>query len=219
MFRNNCEASVLFARPDKTKSRSSCSTPAPGSTVRSHEPKLVVSRPRASFDAGLLLPRFDVAIRRSLTVHVHLAMFVSRARSCDRGTRLCFIPQRMVTFRARFSALTSCLPSRCSCSRSSFDVRAHVHARVTAVVRSHAFARNVPRRSPCAFTTKTSWPRSPLSCRPCAPLDAHGRHALGSQSTGSRVRVTFRRRQGTDPLKIAPRSSHPAIAPVLAFRR
>jgi hypothetical protein len=30
-------------------------------------------------------------------------------------------------------------------------------------------------------------------CLPCSPLDEHGQHSIGSQSTGSRIRVTFRR--------------------------
>jgi hypothetical protein len=48
-----------------------------------------------------------------------------------------------------------------------------------------------------------------------------GQHSIGSQSTGSRIRVTFRRRPA--PIfflfEDLARSSHPAIAPALAFRR
>jgi hypothetical protein len=69
-----------------------------------------------------------------------------------------------------------------------------------------AFAPNGPRPSPSAFTTKSSWSRTPLSCLPCSPLDDHGQHSIGSQPTGSRIRVTFRRVPATILflLKIAP---------------
>jgi hypothetical protein len=45
-----------------------------------------------------------------------------------------------------------------------------------------------------------------FSCLPCSPLDDHGQHSIGSQPTGSRIRVTFRRVPATILflLKIAP---------------
>jgi hypothetical protein len=36
-----------------------------------------------------------------------------------------------------------------------------------------------------------------FSCLPCSPLDDHGQHSIGSQPTGSRIRVTFRRAPAT----------------------
>lgn len=46
---------------------------------------------------------------------------------------------------------------------------------------------------PSAFPTKSSLAERTFRCLPCSPLDDHGQHSIGSQSTGSRVRVTFRR--------------------------
>jgi hypothetical protein len=66
--------------------------------------------------------------------------------------RLATFPSRtcrwVATFRVRLSTVTSCSPSRCLRSRSSFDVRARIHAPVST---SFVLA-NVPRRSLCAFT-------------------------------------------------------------------
>lgn len=64
--------------------------------------------------------------------------------------------------RNRLSTITSCSPSRCLRSRSSFDVRARIHARVRTVVRSC--------ERPSALL---------LACsRPFAPCGAPGRAHL-----------------------------------------
>jgi hypothetical protein len=59
------------------------------------------------------------------------------------------------------------------------------------------------------------------SC-PCSSFDAHGRpHSIGSQSTGSRDRVTFRRPKAPILFLFEDRRSvpHPSIALVLALRQ
>jgi hypothetical protein len=60
-----------------------------------------------------------------------------------------------------------------------------------------------------------------FSCLPCSPLDEHGQHSIGSQSTGSRIRVTFRREPATILFlsRVAPAPRTRLIAPALAFRR
>jgi hypothetical protein len=67
--------------------------------------------------------------------------------------------------RNRLSTITSCSPSRCLRSRSSFDVRARIHTRVP----PSSVLANVPRRSPRVFTTfrpfRSSGPRSPSRVR------------------------------------------------------
>jgi len=67
--------------------------------------------------------------------------------------------------RARLSTLTACSPSRCLRPRSSCDVR--VHIRVGVLLSSvHVFAQTSLRSLPFAFTTKSSWSRSPSGvCR------------------------------------------------------
>lgn len=57
-------------------------------------------------------------------------------------------------------------------------------------------------------------------CLPCSPFDQHGQHFIGSQSTGSRIRVTFRREPATIVflLKIAPSPRTRQITPAFAFR-
>jgi len=186
-------------------------SPAPfGASIRerSHETRrFVVSRPRASCDAGLLMPRcvsrasHTLAGARSSRVHplrtlrcsedcpttVHRPQSDGHApcSSCDAHVVLAF------TVLAPAPALRR--------SRSQ-PLRGPVRRP------PRAFARNGPRPSPSAFTTKSSWSRSPLSCLPCSPLDDHGQHSIGSQPTGSRIRVTFRREPATILflLKIAP---------------
>lgn len=67
--------------------------------------------------------------------------------------------------RNRLSTITSCSPSRCLRSRSSFDARARIHTRVP----PSSVLANVPRRSPRVFTTfrplRSSGPRSPSRVR------------------------------------------------------
>lgn len=86
----------------------------------------------------------------------------------------------------------------------------------TSLIASFARSRFVCslRSEPSALTFSCSCPRS--SC------DAHGRtHSVGSQSTGSRDRVTFRRRKAPILFRFEDRRSmpHPSIALVLIFRR
>jgi hypothetical protein len=65
---------------------------------------------------------------------------------------------------------------------------------------------------PAAFTFSCSYPRS--------PFDAHGRlHSVGSQSTGSRVRVTFRRHSLRSSFENRRFTPLPSAAPVLILRR
>lgn len=171
---------------------------------------LVVSRPRASCDAGLLLPRcvsrasHTLADARSSRVHPLRTLRCSedcpttvhrplngRSRSVlvlRRSRRACL---HGACTRARLAAF-ACAPASGSGPSSA----------------STLSRKDVPRPSPSAFTTKSSWSRSPLSCLPCSPLDDHGQHSIGSQPTGSRIRVTFRRAPATILFlsKIAPAS-------------
>lgn len=123
--------------------------------------------------------------------------------------------------RNRLSTITSCSPSRCLRSRSSFDVRARIHASGPTVVRScerpSAISSRVHDLSPlaelrAALTFSCSYPRS--------SFDAHGRfHSVGSQSTGSRVRVTFRRHSLRSSFENRRSTPLTSITPVLILRR
>lgn len=123
--------------------------------------------------------------------------------------------------RNRLSTITSCSPSRCLRSRSSFDARARIHVQVP----PSSVLANVPRRSLRVFTTfrplRSSGSRSPSrGSYPRSPFDAHGRfHTVGSQSTGSRVRVTFRRRSLRSSFENRRSTPLPSITPVLILRR
>jgi hypothetical protein len=58
-----------------------------------------------------------------------------------------------------------------------------------------------------------------FSCLPRSPLDEHGQHSIGSQSTGSRIRVTFRRAPATILFlsRIAPASRTRPLRPPSPF--
>lgn len=70
--------------------------------------------------------------------------------------RLATFPSRtcrwVATFRVRLSTITPCSPSRCLRSRSSFDVRARIHAPVS----TSSVLANVPHRSLCACRTSVA---------------------------------------------------------------
>jgi hypothetical protein len=157
----------------------------------------VVSRPRASFDAGLLMPRL---VSQSLLhpCECSKACAFILGAPCDapkNARRLCIIPKgwpRLLC--ARLSTLTACSPSRCLKLRSPFGAHRSIRVRVLPSS-AHAFA-----QTSLGFLLRVHdqelLAEYTFSCLPCSPLDAHGQHFIGSQSTGSRIRVTFRRVKG-----------------------
>jgi hypothetical protein len=218
--RNNCEAPNLQARPGKSRRRSSCSTPVADhlamtelgvalltvtrtfrcvdQRAESRTRRLVVSRPRASCDAGLLMPRCVSRASRTLSDARSPRVHPLRTLRCseDRPTTV---------HRPQTDGHAPC---------SSLD--AHVVLAFTVLAPAPVLRRSRPhplrgpvRRPPPRFRVKTSLvplpprprPRAPgrahLPCLPCSPLDDHGQHSIGSQPTGSRIRVTFRREPAT----------------------
>jgi hypothetical protein len=88
-----------------------------------------------------------------------------------------------------------------------------------AVVRSHAFAQKRPSAISSAFTTKSSWPRSPFrACRVRLSTLTAALHRLTVYGLANSCHVSTR--AGFDPLLFEDRAftSHSAIAPALAFR-
>lgn len=126
----------------------------------------------------------------------------------------------MATLRARLSTLTACSPSRCLRTRSSCDVRVHIRFRILPSSVFTLSRKNVPRLSP---------PRS----RPRALGRAHlsastvlafrptraTLHRLTVYGLANSCHVSTR--ASDDPLPFEDRAftSHPAIAPALAFRQ
>jgi hypothetical protein len=103
--------------------------------------------------------------------------------------------------------------------------RSHPHPRSGFnVVRSCERPSSIPLRVhtlPCSLRSKQSALTFSCSC-PRSSFDAHGRtHSVGSQSTGSRVRFTFRQREAPILFRFEDRRSmlHPSIALMLALRR
>lgn len=83
---------------------------------------------------------------------------------------------------------------------------------------------NVPRRSPpCShpFAPCGAPGRVHLSCSASVFIFRRSRrvHSIGSQSTGSRFRVTFRREEASIAFRPSRLHPHPAITLVLVFRR
>lgn len=207
---------------------------------------LVVSRPRASFDAGLLMPRFFHAPRSSLRIFGDardLFPPFDVPRSLDGPCSPCGAhvrarlpdpPLRMSSAYEARDCASSLKDGHAPCSSLdahgvlAFSVPAHAFVlrrsrshslSDPAVVRLYAFAQNVPRHSP---------PRS----RPRALGRAHLSVSTvlafrGSRATLHRLTVYglanschVSTRAGGDPLLFEDRAftSHPAIAPALAFR-
>lgn len=102
--------------------------------------------------------------------------------------------------------------------------RSRSHPRsVPAVVRPR-FRANVPRRSPpCShpFAPCGAPGRVHHSCSASVFIFRRSRrvHSIGSQSTGSRFRVTFRREEASIAFRPSRLHPHPAITLVLVFRR
>jgi len=115
-----------------------------------------------------------------------------------RGTRLCIIPKGWPRFFVHvFQRTRACSPSRCLRPRPPCDVRVHNRFGGPSVVRPALSHETSLGSLPSAFTTKSSLAERTFRCLPCSPLDDHGQHFIGSQSTGSRFRVTFRREPAT----------------------
>lgn len=185
--------SILLRRPRSgsllTSLRRTFRCRVEGAESSSKTKLLVVSRPRASFDAGLLMPRFFHAPRSSLRTFgdAHdLFPPCDVPRSLDGPwspcgahvrARLPDPPLRMSSAYEARDCASSLKDGHAPCS--SFDAHGvfafsvPAHALVLrrsrshslsdpAVVRLRAFAQKRPSTFPSAFTTKSSWPRSPF---------------------------------------------------------
>lgn len=193
----------------------------------------MVSRPRASFDAGLLMPRSFHAFAhpcgrsKTRTIFSHLAVFRDRSTvpcspcGAHGRARLPDPPLRMSSAYEARDCASSLKDGHASCS--SFDAHCVLafsvpaHALVLrrsrshplsgpAVVRLHAFTQKRPSAFSFCVHDQELLAALTFPCLPCSPFDQHGQHFIGSQSTGSRIRVTFRRELATILflLKIAP---------------
>jgi len=183
---------------------------------------LVVSRPRASCDAGLLIAAMCFAGFSTPFRMLRCQRMILFA-PCDApkiARRLVPHPSRMATFRARLPTFTACSPSRCLSPASIFRRPRAQPLRGPTVVR-------------LPLARKTSLDLLPLRSRPRALGRVHLRVStvlasrrsratpFGSQSTGSRARVTFRREKASIFFLFEDRTfaSHPATTTTLTFRR
>jgi hypothetical protein len=178
-IRSNCEALILQARPGKSKRQSSCSTPVDRSPcddraggrslavartfrcvdqgAESRTQGLVVSRPRASCDAGLLMPRcvsrashtLADALKLAHSSSSHLAMLRRSPDNCASSLKDGHAP--CSSFDAHVVLAFPVIAPAPVLRRS----RAHP---LRGPVRRPppAFAKDVPRPSPSASTTKSS---------------------------------------------------------------
>lgn len=102
----------------------------------------------------------------------------------------------MATLHARLSTLTACSPSRCLRTRSSCDVRVHIRFWILPSSVS-TLSRKTSLDIPLRVHDQELLAALTFPCLPCSPFGDHGQHFIGSQSTGSRIRVTFRRGPAT----------------------
>jgi hypothetical protein len=121
----------------------------------------VVSRPRASCDAGLLMPRCvsraSPILADARSPRIHPLRTLRCSEDCPTTVPR---PLRTATPRARLSTLTSCSPSRCLRPRSSFDARVRRRSGVSSVVR-------------LPLSRQTSLGSRPSRSRPRAPGRVH----------------------------------------------
>jgi hypothetical protein len=180
----------------------------------------VVSRPRASFDAGLLLPRFvSQALAPLRMLEACAFVLVAPCDASKTARRPCIIPKGW--------------PRPCSPLDAHVVLAFSVPALALVLRRSRSHPRSGPSVVRPILSNETSLGSLLARSRPRALSRAHLRVSavlafrrsratpIGSQSTGSRARVTFRRGKGGGLflLRTVPLASHPAITFALALRR
>jgi len=125
----------------------------------------------------------------------------------------------MATFRARLSTLTSCSPSRCLRSRSSFDARVHIRGRVLPSS-VPTLSRETSLGSLLRVHDQELLAALTSSCLPCSPCDAHGRHPSAHSPRAREFVSRFdeRVRRPSSVRRSRPRLA-PGISTALAFRQ
>lgn len=154
----------------------------------------MVSRPRASFDAGLLLPRSIVVIRRSLTVHTHLAASMFRAHAAGLHRF-----QLQPTTEARDCA-SSLEDGHVPCSLFS----AHVVLAFTMLVLAFVFRRS--RSRPRSGHCRRPLPRFRAKRPSAFSLRVHDQDVLAALTTSCLPMPAFRRSSGNTPSAHSPRA-------------
>jgi len=181
----------------------------------------VVSRPRASCDAGLLIAAICFAClshpcgcsKLARSSSSHLAMLRRLSDDCASS---------LTDGHAPCSSLDAHVVLAFSVPAPALVFRRSRPPPLRGLFRRPppAFATDVPRLSPSAFTTKSSWSSTPSVSAVLASRRSRATlHRLTVHGLANSCHVSTR--AGGDPLPFEDRArtSHPAIAPALAFRR